>query len=620
MYSLRLTIHEVSGIRKAVGLLMISAVSMGFAGCNNKTLDPSQIGRFRPAPAVNVILNSLGVAEEAAVAWENAQEPQPSDIVAVKADYALRPGDLVRISIYELFQEGVPTVNDYLVSETGKISVPDVGVIQAAGLTERQLEEQIKQILSPGVLRNPSVTVSLLDSQQRTFSILGNAVARPSRYLIPRYDFRLADALATAGAQMQFNVSNVYVSRKGQTVAEAAGAATPGQMAELNLRERATSGKTPPVGKPLLPLPRSSMIPNSHREIPQPSEPAQKFESEREMLDLIAPRAQSAWPPSQKLATASPTGAGPSDVTASVVPEHLRVAAEPQRALAPSVVQTPIEFGDSRLVEPPLTETKPKPKERTEWIFRDGKWVQVIVTDDGRRLPRALESSDRPVTTQGGPEGGGDWTLRDGKWVRVEQDGLQAVKPPTAAAPAGPAQPSGLEKLPLEAQWEQAIQTRLIRVPADKLLAGDPRYNIIIKPGDTIHVPVDIIGEFAIMGNVNRSGYVDITGRPMTLKMAIAAAGGLGPLAWPKNVEVVRRIGTAREEIVMVDLDKIAAGEQPDFFIKPNDLINVGTHPTARWRAVLRNAFRATYGFGFVYDRNFADIDYGSGFPWLRNI
>ena len=66
----------------------------------------------------------------------------------------------------------------------------------------------------------------------------------------------------------------------------------------------------------------------------------------------------------------------------------------------------------------------------------------------------------------------------------------------------------------------------------------------------------------------------------------------------------------------MVDLDKIASGEQPDFFIKPNDLINVGTHPTSRWRAVLRNAFRATYGFGFVYDRNFAysDDSYGTSF------
>jgi len=96
----------------------------------------------------------------------------------------------------------------------------------------------------------------------------------------------------------------------------------------------------------------------------------------------------------------------------------------------------------------------------------------------------------------------------------------------------------------------------------------------------------------------------------MTLKMAIAAAGGLGPLAWPKRCEVVRRIGREKEEIVRVDLDKIARGEQPDFFIKPNDLINVGTHATSRWRAILRNAFRATYGFGFVYDRNFAYKDY----------
>ncbi|KPK37076.1 MAG: hypothetical protein AMJ65_15465, partial [Phycisphaerae bacterium SG8_4] len=91
--------------------------------------------------------------------------------------------------------------------------------------------------------------------------------------------------------------------------------------------------------------------------------------------------------------------------------------------------------------------------------------------------------------------------------------------------------------------------------------------------------------------------------------------------AWPKRCEIVRRIGRAEEEIVMVDLDKIASGEQPDFFIKPNDLVNVGTHATARWRAVLRNAFRATYGFGFVYDRNFANKDfYGQTFnpvtPW----
>lgn len=88
----------------------------------------------------------------------------------------------------------------------------------------------------------------------------------------------------------------------------------------------------------------------------------------------------------------------------------------------------------------------------------------------------------------------------------------------------------------------------------------------------------------------------------MTLKMAISAAGGLGQLAWPKKVEVIRRIGRNKEEIVMVDLDKIAQGLQPDFFIKPDDLINVGTHQTSIIRAILRSSYSLSFG----YSRNFA--------------
>jgi polysaccharide export outer membrane protein len=658
MYYLRFVIHD-SGTRRAVVLLAVWALAVGLAGCSVKTLDPSQIGRFRPTPAVNVILNSLGVAEETPVAWENAGDPQPSDIVAVKEDYALQSGDLVRISIFELYQEGVPLVNDYTVSETGKISVPDVGVIQAAGLTERHLEDEIKRILSPGVLRNPSVSVTLLDSQQRTFSILGNAVGRPSRYVIPRYEYRLADALATAGAQMQFNVSTIYVSRRGEGTGEPASAGTGGtkrQTPELDLIAPGTSSKTDSRGQRTVGTGRGTYPPPG---IPEPSEPAQQGESEREMLDLIAPHAQSAWPQSTKVVGAAALSAGRDEVTASVLPKGFRALTwqgrggakreEPRLgsrdALAtPAVpeVSSLVEFGTAN-TSPETQEAAPvpaapKPQARTEWIFRDGRWVQVTITGQGSPAPNtALGSPDgsRPAPVPGAgarsagaqaqPGGGIEWTLRDGQWTPVSKGVPPAApapvpaRPPVPAKPPAMARPAERRRLPMDQEWERAIQTRLIRIPADKLLAGDPHCNIIVKPGDTIHVPVDVIGEFAIMGNVNRSGYIDITGRPMTLKMAIAAAGGLGPLASPKNVEVIRRIGTAREEIVMVNLDKIASGEQPDFFIKPNDLINVGTDVTARWKAVLRNAFRAAYGFGFVYDRNFADIDYGTGFPWFHN-
>ena len=183
------------------------------SGCGNKFFDPTQVGRFRPVPAVNVILDSLGVAEETPVAWEQAEEPLPIDIMAVEADYVFRAGDIISVAIFELLQEDIQFVNNYVVKETGGISIPEVGVIEAAGLTETQLEERIRQILSPSILKNPSVIVTLAGSQQRSFSILGDGVPLPGRYPIPRYNFRLCDALAMAGGPRQYNVSYIYVSR-----------------------------------------------------------------------------------------------------------------------------------------------------------------------------------------------------------------------------------------------------------------------------------------------------------------------------------------------------------------------------------------------------------------------
>jgi len=614
----------MDSIRK-VGVVL-AVIGLSFAGCDNKLLDPTQVGRFRPTPAVNVILDSLGVAEEAPVAWESAEEPRPKDVVAQKSDYALRPGDLVQISIYELFQEGVPLVGQFLISETGHISIPEVGRVQAAGLTETQLEDEIKRMLSPNILKEPTVTVTLLDSQQRTFSVMGNGVPRPGRFLIPRYDFRLTDALATAGGPMQFNVSYVYLSRKDETQAAATAAPTavtaskPATRPELELVGLKSGGpnaqKQPSPG----PQPQPSVVPGGRSEIPEPREPAEKFEMEREMLDMIAPSAdKSKWPTSTRVVPA-PASSKPKDenVAAMVMPYGFRLLVPPKApqdrpTRMQDVVQTPTVLTNEPNKQAQATLPEPKVGERYDWVFRNGQWVPVQVKPSAEPRPKAVETTTDAQT---------EWVFRDGQWVQIRKGETPAAAAPPAAQPEmrQPTLPIGGEELPPEIEWEQAVQTRVLRIPADKLLAGDPRYNVVIKPGDTVYVPVDIIGEFFIMGNVNRSGVINITGRPMTLKMAIAAAGGLGPLAWPKNVEVVRRIGKEKEEIVMVDLDKIATGEQPDFFIKPHDLINVGTHPSARWRAVLRNAFRAAYGFGFVYDRNFADADYGKGFVlphWL---
>jgi protein involved in polysaccharide export with SLBB domain len=222
---------NISFLCAALFLLFLGLVS----GCGNKFFDPSQVGRFRPVPAVNVILDSLGVAEEAPVAWEGAEEPLPIDSVATETDYVFRSGDVVSVAVFELLQEGVQYVNNYVVTETGKISLPEVGVILAAGLSETQLEDRIRKILTPNILKEPLVTVTLVRSQQRAFSILGDGVSLPGRYFIPRYNFRLTDALATAGGSRQFNVSYIYVSRYAGDEQQTPDSVNPG-FGELELK------------------------------------------------------------------------------------------------------------------------------------------------------------------------------------------------------------------------------------------------------------------------------------------------------------------------------------------------------------------------------------------------
>ena len=140
-------------------------------------------------PAVNVILDSLGVAEETPSAWDTGEEPKPADVVAYETDYVFGPGDIVLINIFELFNEGIMFSSQFVITETGKVMIPDVGVVNAGGLTESQLAEEIKQILAPNILKQPSVSVTLLQSLSRRFSVLGNGVPRPGRYDIPRYDY-----------------------------------------------------------------------------------------------------------------------------------------------------------------------------------------------------------------------------------------------------------------------------------------------------------------------------------------------------------------------------------------------------------------------------------------------
>ena len=210
--------------------------------------------------------------------------------------------------------------------------------------------------------------------------------------------------------------------------------------------------------------------------------------------------------------------------------------------------------------------------------------------------PAAQDTTTAPV-------GGANWIYSAGKWIKAQGDagtGSSATEP-QAGDDKSALDPFGWRKV------DKSDMARIVAINLNQLRDGDPRMNIVMRDNDIVHVPSLDVGEFYIMGEVLRPGVYSLTGRQITLKMAVAAAGNIGGIGWPENSLLIRRIGGNQEQIIPVDLQAIFRGEDPDVFLKPNDVLAVGTDPRAAFFAVIRNAFRMTYGFGFIYDRNFAD-------------
>ncbi len=192
-----------------------------------------------------------------------------------------------------------------------------------------------------------------------------------------------------------------------------------------------------------------------------------------------------------------------------------------------------------------------------------------------------------PVITSGG----GGWIYADGKWVKARAgvDGSMVVS------------------------QQNLVTQRVIKIPTGPLLAGAADVNIVLRPGDVIRAPIPKTGNVYIDGQVGRPGVYSIpSDGKLTLTRAIAAASGLGNIAIPEKVDLTRMVGSDRQATICVNFRAIQEGTQPDFYLKADDHVNVGTNFWAQPLAVFRNGFRASYGFGFILDRNFQGDIFGA--------
>lgn len=169
------------------------------------------------------------------------------------------------------------------------------------------------------------------------------------------------------------------------------------------------------------------------------------------------------------------------------------------------------------------------------------------------------------------------------------------------------------ERSGVDADEPPLLIERIIEIPAQHVRRGRSEYDIVVRPKDRIVIEGPQPGTVYISGEISRPGVFNLPqdGGRLTLSRLVAAAGDLGGLAIPERVDLVRKVNSDREATVRLDLAAIRRRTEPDIYLKPDDHIIVGTSWLATPLAVIRNGFRATYGFGFLLDRNFGNDVFG---------
>ncbi len=169
-----------------VSLVLISVLAWAQAGAS--------AGQQKPPES-----DKKDSAEEKAAPPPAKGEPDRS--------YVIGADDVLAINVWKEpeVSRSVPVRSD------GKISLPLVGELQAAGQTPRQLEDGIKERLQ-NYISEPEVTVIVTASKSQKVNILG-MVAKPGAYLLTSATTVL-DSIAMAGGFKDFaKHKSIYVLR-----------------------------------------------------------------------------------------------------------------------------------------------------------------------------------------------------------------------------------------------------------------------------------------------------------------------------------------------------------------------------------------------------------------------
>lgn len=152
---------------------------------------------------------SWPVQDQKEEAKGSKNQPTPAGVRAAAEDpaYKIGPQDVLRIDVWREDQltRTIPVRPD------GKITLPLLNDVQAAGLTPMELAEVIREQLKK-YISNPQVTVSVTEINSRRIYVNGEVTRAGAYALLPH--MTVLQALSNSGGFTQFaRVKNIYILR-----------------------------------------------------------------------------------------------------------------------------------------------------------------------------------------------------------------------------------------------------------------------------------------------------------------------------------------------------------------------------------------------------------------------
>ena len=157
------------------------------------------------------ILDRIDAIETADDDFGQTSDVTPEDLIPNDLSYRMVPGDFVTLQIYELYERRQWAAVTRRVGPGGFVRAPELGDVQAAGLTPQEFEEALSE-LYVNYVTQPQVEVVLEEGTGFTYTIYGR-VPGPGIYTLRDPDLRLMDALAVSGGVPE-GVDRVFVIRQ----------------------------------------------------------------------------------------------------------------------------------------------------------------------------------------------------------------------------------------------------------------------------------------------------------------------------------------------------------------------------------------------------------------------